>query len=134
MYCPNCGYELDSDDEYCPNCSSMVERGRAGLDDYRPDRRDVPCVYEEAPIPASRRTDNASLAMLVSVILPGIGAVIAGNSKGLAVFAMSVVALAVACTSIVLMPFCVSVMIVLWIIGLSMTVTATTVPDEGSPS
>ena len=58
----------------------------------------------------------------------------AGNSKGLAVFAMSVVALAVACTSIVLMPFCVSVMIVLWIIGLSMTVTATTVPDEGSPS
>ncbi|MBR6204865.1 MAG: zinc ribbon domain-containing protein [Candidatus Methanomethylophilaceae archaeon] len=134
MYCPNCGYELDSDDEYCPNCSSMVERGRAGLDDYRPDRRDVPYVYEEAPIPASRRTDNASLAMLVSVILPGIGAVIAGNSKGLAVFAMSVVALAVACTSIVLMPFCVSVMIVLWIIGLSMTVTATTVPDEGSPS
>ena len=134
MYCPNCGYELDSDDEYCPHCSSMVERGRAGLDDYRPDRRDAPYVYEEAPRAASRRTDNASLAMLVSVILPGIGAVIAGNSKGLAVFALSVVALAVACTNFVLMPFCVSVMIVLWIIGLSMTVTATTVTDEGIPS
>ncbi len=88
--------------------------------------------YEETPV-ATRHTDNAGLAMFVSVILPGIGAVIAGNKKGLAVFALSVVAAAVAYTSFVLMPFSVSVMVVLWIVGLSMTVESTTIPEHGEP-
>ena len=39
----------------------------------------------------------------------------------------------IASTEIVLMPFFVSVMIVLWIVGLSMTYDATTVSSDASP-
>ena len=134
MYCPNCGYELDADDVYCPNCSTMVERKGYRQEDAEPEEYDASDGYEEAlPAPVVHRTPNAGLAMVVSVILPGIGAVIAGKSLGLAIFALSVVALIVAYSNIILAPFFVSVMIVLWIIGLWMTSEATTVKEEASP-
>lgn len=130
MYCSNCGYKLDSDDEYCPNCSAMVEReGTPYIDPEHEEAED----FEESPPVTVSRTPNSGIAMVVSVILPGIGAVIAGDFKGLAVFALSIVAAIIASTEIVLMPFFVSVMIVLWIVGLSMTHDATTVSSDASP-
>jgi len=134
VYCPNCGYELDSDDEYCPNCSTMVERVREGYVEVDPEEylpEDEP--EEEPPTTHSYRTENATLAMILSVILPGIGAVVAGNKMGLVVFGLSVVFVIVAYSSIILVPFSVSVLIVLWIIGLWMTSEETTITVEGSP-
>ena len=133
MYCSNCGYKLDSDDEYCPNCSAMVERGGIPYVDPEPEEHEETEDFEESPPITVTRTPNSGIAMVVSVILPGIGAVIAGNFKGLAVFALSIVAAIIASTEIVLMPFFVSVMIVLWIVGLSMTYDATTVSSDASP-
>ena len=133
MYCSNCGYKLDSDDEYCPNCSAMVERGGIPYVDPEPEEHEEAEDFEESPPITVTRTPNSGIAMVVSVILPGIGAVIAGDFKGLAVFALSIVAAIIASTEIVLMPFFVSVMIVLWIVGLSLTYDATTVSSDASP-
>jgi len=133
VYCSNCGYKLDSDDEYCPNCSAMVEKGETPYVDPETEEYEDAEDFEESPPVTVSRTPNSGIAMVVSVILPGIGAVIAGNIKGLAVFALSIVAAMIAYTNVVLMPFFVSVMIVLWIVGLSMTYDATTVSTEASP-
>ena len=133
MYCSNCGYKLDSDDEYCPNCSAMVERGGIPYVDPEPEEHEEAEYFEKSPPITVTRTPNSGIAMVVSVILPGIGAVIAGDFKGLAVFGLSIVAAIIASTEIVLMPFFVSVMIVLWIVGLSMTYDATTVSSDASP-
>ncbi len=135
MYCPNCGFELDSNDTYCPNCSAMVDRGRSA---YVPEDPEDPAPFEDfeeepTETTATRHTSNHGVAMFISMILPGIGAVIAGNGKGLAIFALSIVAAITAYSSIVLMPFSISVMLVLWIIGLSMTMEATTVSEDAIP-
>ena len=133
MYFSNCGYKLDSDDEYCPNCSAMVEKEGIPYVDPEPEEHEEAEDFEKSSPVTVSRTPNSGIAMLVSVILPGIGAVIAGNIKGLAVFALSIVAAIIASTEIVLMPFFVSVMLVLWIVGLSMTYVATTVRSDASP-
>ncbi len=129
MYCSNCGKELDSDDLYCPACSAMVE-GREHAVGNNADGGNVSGARSQKP--ATARTENAGSATVLSAILPGIGAVMAGDRRGLLVFALSVVFLYLAITNVILMPFSVSAMIVLWIIGISMTVTATTVA-VGSP-
>ncbi len=138
VYCPNCGYELDPNDAYCPNCSTMVEKEREEYVDVDPEvdpEEYAPYdeTEEESPSSHTYRTENAGLATVLSVILPGIGAAVAGNKLGFVIFGLSVVFVIVAYSSIILVPFSVSVLIVLWIIGLWMTAEATTVTVEGSP-
>jgi len=134
VHCPNCGYELDPNDAYCPNCSTMVEKERDEFVDIDPEGYELEDeTEEESPTTYTRRTENANLAMILSVILPGIGAAVAGNKMGFVIFGLSVVFVIVAYSSIILVPFSVSVLVVLWIIGIWLTTEETTITVESSP-
>ncbi len=56
---------------------------------------------------------------MLSVLVPGLGGLVTGHPiAAVAIFASSVVALYVALSSAVMVPLCLSVMIVLWLVGI----------------
>ena len=112
VYCPNCGKELGPGDVYCGNCFVAVE-SYAG----REEKEEV----EKPSIPAG--------AVLLSLILPGMGGVVTGRPViGVLILVASIAALLVALSSMVMIPLCLSVMLVLWIGGIWIV----TSPEESS--
>jgi hypothetical protein len=112
VYCPNCGKELDFDDEYCPNCFVAVGSHAAAEEQAEAVKPSVPAG-----------------AVLLSLIIPGMGGVLTGRPvAGVLILVMSVAALIVALSSAVMVPLCLSVMLVLWIGGIWIV----TSPEESS--
>ena len=110
VYCPNCGKEVEADDRFCKYCSYNLSESVPGNDGVRKSG-----VVREDP-------RSTGLAMIMSIILPGLGAYyIDGNTTGLVVFLVSLVLLIGTC----LLPFVFLltgiIMLVLWVYGLKLT-------------
>ena len=126
MYCPNCGKEVGDGDGYCRSCLSPLSSAeRVRREEYGNSAVSDPS--------AVRRTGNSGSATAISVLLPGLGAAYAGDRRGFAVFVLSVIFLAAASQSIVMLPLSLSAMLVLWVYGLIITKEATSVSSEGEP-
>ncbi|MBO4763740.1 MAG: zinc ribbon domain-containing protein [Candidatus Methanomethylophilaceae archaeon] len=106
VYCPNCGKEVGSEDVYCSNCF-------AALSSYTREGS----TYKAEGSPSS--SSGPGWAVMLSVLVPGLGGLVTGHPiAAVAIFASSVVALYVALSSAVMVPLCLSVMIVLWLVGI----------------
>ena len=105
VFCPNCGKEVEAGDRFCKYCSY-------NLSEYAP--RNGSGVDEET---ISKGTKSTALAMVLSIILPGLGAYyIDGNTKGVIVFLISLVLLL-----LFGMPFSLLLRFILWIYGIKIT-------------
>ncbi|MBP5203046.1 MAG: zinc ribbon domain-containing protein [Candidatus Methanomethylophilaceae archaeon] len=106
VYCPNCGKEVGPEDVYCGNCfaalSSYTGEGGARKAEG-----------------SSSSSSGPGWAVALSVLVPGLGGLVTGHPiAAVVIFASSVVALYVALSSTVMVPLCLSVMIVLWLVGI----------------
>lgn len=71
-YCPSCGREIDVQAEYCPYCGTRVG-------------------HSPTPIPPPK-TKSEALAVILSVLLPGLGQVYNGQiTKGILVIILAVI-------------------------------------------
>lgn len=110
MYCPNCGKEVEAGDRFCKYCSFNLE-DQSGSPDEK--------VYTNAVKDDPRST---GLAMVLSVILPGLGAYyIDGNTTGLVIFLLSLVIVVVSGILPFLLIISFVVLLVLWLVGLKVT-------------
>lgn len=111
VFCPNCGKEVGPDDRYCRYCSFS-------LDDVRHDE-DRSSTPDHTTANGER---SALLAMLLSVVLPGTGALyMDSNPKGVLVLAFSIILLVL---MLFVPPFIIPIMVVLlalWLYGLFIT-------------
>ena len=110
VYCPNCGKEVEADDRFCKYCSYNLSESVPGDDGGRKSG-----TVREDP-------RSTGLAMIMSIILPGLGAYyIDGNITGLVVFLVSLVLLIGTSLFVFVFPLTVLVMFVLWAYGLKLT-------------
>ena len=110
MYCPNCGKEVEAGDRFCKYCSFNLEdqSGSPGENVYTNAVKDDP--------------RSTGLAMVLSVILPGLGAYyIDGNTTGLVIFLLSLVIVVVSGIMPFLLIISFVVLLVLWLVGLKVT-------------
>lgn len=110
MFCPNCGKEYEAGDHFCKYCSFEL-----GAQSGYTDRADSGNAI---------RTESKStgLAMILSIVLPGLGAYyIDGNQQGLIVFIMSLAIAIITNFLFVIVFVTFFVLLALWIYGLKIT-------------
>ena len=106
VYCPNCGKEVGPGDVYCGNCFAALSSYTGEGSTYKAEG-------------SSSSPSGPGWAVMLSVLVPGLGGIATGHpAAAVAIFVSSVVALYVALSSTVMVPLCLSVMIVLWLVGI----------------
>ena len=110
MYCPNCGKEVEAGDRFCKYCSFNL--GESSGD---PGEK----VYTNTVDNGPRST---GLAMVMSIILPGLGAYyVDGNTTGLVIFLISLIIVVVTGFLPILFILSVIALFVLWVVGIKIT-------------
>lgn len=81
MFCPNCGKEIGITDKFCPSCGCDVNAG-------------VPRTTNAYNSGSSLPLKNVAVALILSVIIPGLGQIYCGRgSRGLVTLVVSFLAL-----------------------------------------
>ena len=76
MFCPKCGKQIEVTDQFCPSCGCSISN--ASAQDFAPTRVSAP-------------TKNVAVALILSVIIPGLGQIYCGKVlKGILFLVISV--------------------------------------------
>ena len=110
-YCSNCGYELGGEFNFCPNCGA----------DLKP--KDI---SRERSLPVNGEK-NIILAIILSVLLPGLGQIYLGLDRKGAMFLIAYVVSAILILLLIGFLLC----IVIWIWALADTIMSTNALNRG---
>ena len=79
MFCPKCGKQIEVTDQFCPSCGCSISN--ASAQDFAQTRVSAP-------------TKNVALALILSVIIPGLGQIYCGKVlKGILFLVISILLL-----------------------------------------
>ena len=115
-FCPNCGYELNGEFKFCPDCGANLTN---------------PSGTTQTTSVTSYKEKNILIAIILSVIFPGLGQFYLGlNHKGL-MFLIGYILSFVLFISIILLFIGAILMFVVWIWALIDTIISTNALNRG---